>query len=161
MPIYGGGQERGLRSGTENVALIVALGEAARLAGQETTDLRGLRDELHDRLTGLLPGRVRLNGHPTRRLPNTLNISITGTSGRHILAATPEIAASTGSACHEGVDHPSPVLTAMGLPLERAASALRLTVGRRTTQSDLSRAAAAIAATALGTEPGTDNAVRS
>jgi cysteine desulfurase len=143
---YGGGQERGLRSGTENVALIVALGEAARLAERETGELRGLRDRLHERLTELLPGRVELNGHPNRRLPNTLNISIAGTSGRRILAATPEIAASTGSACHEGVDHPSPVLTAMGLPPERADSALRLTIGRRTTEPDVARAAKAIAA---------------
>jgi cysteine desulfurase len=146
--IYGGGQERGLRSGTENVALIVALGEAARLALQETPAPQALRDFLHQRLTELLPDRVHLNGHPTQRLPNTLNISIAGTSGRRILAATPEIGAATGSACHEGTDHPSPVLTAMGLPPERATAALRLTLGRWSTQPDLTRAAAAIAATA-------------
>lgn len=146
--IYGGGQERGLRSGTENVALIVALGEAARLAAREPADLQGLRDRLHERLGELLPGRVTLNGHPTRRLPNTLNVSITGASGRQLLAATPEIAASTGSACHEGVDLPSPVLTAMGMPAERAGAALRLTLGRWTTASDVTRAAKAIAAAA-------------
>ncbi len=148
---YGGGQERGLRSGTENVALIVALGEASRLAGQalqQTPTPQRLRDLLHERLTDLLPGRVHLNGHPTQRLANTLNVSITGTSGRRVLAATPEIAASTGSACHEGIDHPSPVLTAMGLPLERALAAVRLTLGRWTTQPDLTRAAEAIATAA-------------
>jgi cysteine desulfurase len=161
---YGGGQERGLRSGTENVALIVALGEAARLAGlalQETPALQGLRDLLHHRLSELLPGRVQLNGHPTQRLPNTLNISITATSGRRILAATPEIAASTGSACHEGIDHPSPVLTAMGLPPDRATAALRFTLGRWTTQPDLTQAAAAIAAAAAVTaEPAPGSAAR-
>jgi cysteine desulfurase len=150
--VYGGKQERGLRSGTENVAL----GEAARLAGQalsETPTLQGLRDLLHERLTELLPGRVHLNDHPTRRLPNTLNVSIAGTSGRRVLAAAPEVAASTGSACHEGIDHPSPVLTAMGLPPQRALSAVRLTLGRWTTQPDLTRAAAAIATAAVSAAP--------
>jgi cysteine desulfurase len=161
--IYGGGQEAGRRSGTENVALIVALGEATRLAGQalrETPTLQGLRDLLHDRLAELLPGRIQLNGHPTQRLANTLNISITATSGRHLLAAIPEIAASTGSACHEGIDHPSPVLTAMGLPSDRAIAALRLTLGRWTTEQDLIRAAKAISAAAISAEPATGSAAR-
>src|SRR5262249_51449571 len=76
---YGGGQEAGLRAGTENVAGIVGLGEACRLLtelGQETPRLRHLRDLLHDRLMRALPGRVELNGHPEERLPNTLNVSI-------------------------------------------------------------------------------------
>jgi cysteine desulfurase len=146
---YGGGQEAGRRSGTENVALIVALGQAARLADQalqETPALQGLRDLLQHRLSELLPGRTQLNGHPTRRLPNTLNVSISGTIGRDLLAATPEIAGSTGSACHEGTDHPSPVLSAMGLPPERAYSAVRLTLGRWSTRSDIDRTVAALTA---------------
>lgn len=146
--IYGGGQERGRRSGTENVALIAALGHAARLAREETPVPHQLRDRLHQLLIELLRGRVQLNGHPTHRLPNTLNISITGTLGREILAATPHIAASTGSACHEGIDHPSPVLTAMGLPADRARAAIRLTLGRWTTDHDITRAATALAAAA-------------
>lgn len=137
---YGGGQERGLRAGTENVALIVALGEAARIA-RDVPDLRPLRDLLHRRLEEALPGRVHLNGHPTERLPNTLNVSIDGLPGDELLAATPGVAASTGSACHEGVTEPSPVLTAMGIPPERARCALRLTLGRTTTAEEVARAA--------------------
>jgi cysteine desulfurase len=151
--IYGGGQERGLRAGTEPVALAVALGAAARLAAGELatgapTRIAGLRDLLHQRLAELLPGRVHLNGHPTHRLPGTLNVSITGTRGDRLLAATPGIAAATGSACHTGTPQPSPVLTAMGHRAERALAALRLTLGRWTSHEDVERAAAQIAATA-------------
>jgi cysteine desulfurase len=146
--VYGGGQERGVRSGTENVALIVALGQAARLALEETPMPHQLRDLLHQRLTESLPSRVHLNGHPTHRLPNTLNVSITGASGRAVLAAAPDIAASTGSACHEGIDRPSPVLTAMGLSSDRARAAIRLSLGRWTTDHDITRAATALVAAA-------------
>jgi cysteine desulfurase len=142
----GGVQEAGRRAGTENVALIVAIGHAAQLArtADETQTLQRLRDLLHHRLSQGLPGRVRLNGYPTHRLPNTLNISVDGTTGRRILAATPDIAASTGSACHEGIDRPSPVLAAMGMPTDRASSALRLTLGRWSTDTDIDHAATAL-----------------
>lgn len=150
--IRGGGQERGLRAGTENVALVVALGAAATIAAEEiqgsVTRLAGLRDRLHHRLAERLPGRVELNGHPTQRLPGTLNISIAGTRGRELLASIPGIAAATGSACHEGVDQPSAVLTAMGLTADRANAALRLTLGRWTTEAEVDRAADLIAARA-------------
>jgi cysteine desulfurase len=143
--VYGGGQEQGLRGGTENVALIAALGRAAQLALHDRrTDaqrIQRLRDLLFDQLDQHLPGRVHLNGHPTLRLPNTLNISIDGISANAFLSATPGIAASTGSACHEGDTRPSPVLIAMGLPVERALSALRLTLGRWTTSEDVIQAA--------------------
>ena len=147
--VYGGGQEAGRRSGTENVALIAALGHAAHLVTGLTDmpALRQRRDQLHSILTELLPERVQLNGHPTQRLPNTLNLSITGTTARQILASTPTIAASTGSACHEGIDQPSPVLTAMGLAARRANSALRLTLGRWTSEADVDTAATSISAT--------------
>lgn len=147
--IYGGGQERGRRAGTENAALIAAFGHATRLAAEkldaEATRLRTLRDLLHDQLLRMLPNRVRLNGHPDQRLPNTLNVSITGARGPDLLAASPDIAASTGSACHAGIDRPSPVLTAMGLPHDRAMSAIRLSVGRWTSEDDTRAAVAAIA----------------
>lgn len=151
--IAGGGQERGLRAGTEPVALAVALGTAAQLAAHDLATgalarIAELRDLLHQQLTELLPGRVHLNGHPTHRLPGTLNISITGTRGDQLLAATPGIAATTGSACHTGIPEPSPVLTAMGHPAERALAALRLTLGRWTTHQDIQQAAEQIAATA-------------
>ncbi|TDP91082.1 cysteine desulfurase family protein [Labedaea rhizosphaerae] len=144
--VHGGGQERGLRGGTENVALIAGLGEAARLCAaalpRETERLRALRDRLWTRLSEAVP--AELNGHPIERLPNTLNVSLTGTVGADVLAGAPEVAAATGSACHEGVDEPSPVLAAMGLPVERAKAALRLTVGRTTTAADVDAAAVAL-----------------
>lgn len=159
---HGGGQEHGLHAGTENVALIAALGAASRIAADSLPASAGrladLRDRLHQRLVELLPERVGLNGHPTHRLPGTLNISISNSRGSDVLAATPEIAAATGSACHEGIDEPSPVLTAMGQPPERAVAALRLSLGRWTTTTEVEEAARLIAAAvalldAVGVEP--------
>ncbi|WP_328767299.1 cysteine desulfurase family protein [Streptomyces sp. NBC_00286] len=142
--IYGGGQERGLRSGTENVALTAGLGAAAQLAVQELADggaqrIAALRDRLHTGLIARLPGRIHLNGPAAPRLPNTLNISIDGIRGHELLDAVPEIAASTGSACHSGDHRPSPVLSAMGLPETRSLAALRLSLGRWTTADDIDR----------------------
>ena len=77
---------------------------------------------------------MNLNGHPELRLPGTLNVSITGVRGDQLLAAIPAVAAATGSACHAGSTEPSPVLLAMGYDNDRAASALRLTLGRWTTR---------------------------
>jgi cysteine desulfurase len=153
--IYGGGQERGLRAGTENVALTAALGTAAELAARDLAGgaearLAALRDRLHTRLAAALPGRVELNGPPGRRLPTTLNISITGLRGHDLLAVTPGVAASTGSACHSGEYAPSPVLTAMGLDEARALAAVRLSVGRWTTEADIDAAASQLASAAIG-----------
>ena len=139
---YGGGQERGRRAGTENTALAVALGTAARLAVEDllhgAADRLGkLRDALHHGLEEALPGRVHLNGPQAARLPNTLNVSIDGSRGHEILAAAKAIAASTGSACHSGVHTPSPVLTAMGITPERALGAVRLSLGRWSTPADV------------------------
>ncbi|MEO3805237.1 cysteine desulfurase family protein [Nonomuraea sp. B1E8] len=152
--VYGGGQERGLRAGTENVALAVALGAAADLAAHDLATgaparIAHLRDDLHLRLDAALPGRVHLNGPAGRRLPNTLNISIDGTRGHDLLAAAPAVAASTGSACHSGTHAPSPVLSAMGLDTGRALSAVRLSLGRWSTSADIETAAAALINAAL------------
>ncbi|MFI7709333.1 cysteine desulfurase family protein [Nonomuraea sp. NPDC049480] len=147
--IHGGGQEAGLRSGTENIAFIVALGHAAELARQElpgsAVRLAALRDLLQRELERLLGERVQLNGHPTQRLPGTLNVSIAGVNARKLLAAIPQIAAATGSACHEGLDAPSPVLLAMGMSADRATAALRLSLGRWTSEPQVRRAADLIA----------------
>jgi cysteine desulfurase len=147
--IHGGSQERGLRAGTENVASVVAIGVAAQLAREdmavEEERLRELRDTLHDRLQRSVPG-LALNGHPERRLPNTLNVSFPGVIGQAVLDLTPEVAASTGSACHSGATEPSSVLVSMGLPLERALGAVRLSLGRWTTEDDVHRAARSLAA---------------
>ncbi len=131
--LVGAGHEHGLRPGTENVPHLVALGAAARLAREQLRDLpirlRSWRDALHDRLRQNIPG-LRLNGHPRERLPNTLNLSFPGVSGRDLLAACPNLAASVGSACHEEGDAVSGVLAAMGCNAERARGAVRLSLGR-------------------------------
>ena len=148
--IGGGGQEHGLRAGTENVAYAVGLGRAADLAAHaladgETARLTALRDHLEERLHELLPGRVHLNGHRTERLPNTLNVRIDGAPALALLAGVASVAASAGSACHSGEDRPSPVLTAMGIPEREALTALRLSVGRWTTTAEVEQAAEDIA----------------
>jgi cysteine desulfurase len=149
--IYGGGQENGRRAGTENIPYIVGLGTACELAEQQLSEshtrILSLRQMLHHRLDTLLPGRVHLNGHMTERLPNTLNASIDGVIGEEVLADTPELAASTGSACHEGNTDPSPVLMAMGFTRERALGALRLTLGRWSNEREIEQAAILLART--------------
>lgn len=143
--IGGGGQEHGLRAGTENVASAVGFGAAAALAAQslaegETQQLLTLRDRLEHRLDALLPGRVHLNGHPTQRLPNTANVRIDGVAAQGLLANLTEVVVSAGSACHAGRAEPSTVLTAMGLSTTQALSAIRLSFGRWTTTDEIDRA---------------------
>ena len=148
--IHGAGHEGGRRAGTENVPFIAGLGAACELARTEglanfAQKVRPLRDRLHELLLSAVPDLI-LNGHPEARLPNTLNVSVPGLLGRDILAACPEVSASTGSACHEGVDRPSPVLAAMGVSSEVALGALRLSLSLSTTREDVDRAAEAIVA---------------
>ena len=144
--LHGAGHEAGRRAGTENVPYAVGLGRACEIAvaalPAATEKLRALRDRLHARLREGLGDRVVLNGHPERRLPNTLNVSFAGHVGSELLQKVPGIAASTGSACHEGKVSQSPVLCAMGVPPEVGEGALRLTVGRFTTEEEMDRAAA-------------------
>ena len=106
----GAGHERGLRPGTENVASIVGLGAACELARRDldkvTTTVCALRDQLHTTLAAEIPG-LALNGHRDLRLPNTLNVRFPGATGGAVLEGAPEIAASTGSACHEGHERAS------------------------------------------------------
>ncbi|MFP4607890.1 MAG: cysteine desulfurase family protein, partial [Thiohalospira sp.] len=146
--LLGGGQERGLRPGTENVPHIVALGAAARHARTrreaDATRTAALRDRLHQRLAERIPGLL-LNGHAAERLPGTLHVSFPGVSGAELLTrCAGEVAASTGSACHSGKAGPSGLLGAMGLSPERAAGAVRLSVGHATTRGDVERAAEAL-----------------
>jgi cysteine desulfurase len=108
---------------------------------QATERLRRLRDRLWERLRAALGDRIVLNGHPEYRLPNTLNVNFVGHVGAELLQAVPEVAASTGSACHEGTVCLSPVLQAMGVPVELGRGAVRLTVGRFTTEEEIDRAA--------------------
>lgn len=143
--IHGAGQESGMRAGTENVPYTVGLGAACEIARNSLPsyqkDVKLLRDRLHAVIeTGLGKEGVRLNGHPERRLPNTLNLSIKGVVGEELLRWIPEIAASTGAACHAGSTEPSGVLLEMGLNRELALGALRLTLGRWSTREQINMA---------------------
>jgi len=137
--LHGAGHESGRRAGTENVLLDVGFGAAAELAADLawTQGVREQRDWLWAELQKAWGDRVVLNGHPTRRLPNTLSVSFVGRRGADILAALPEVAASTGSACHADEVTLSPVLEAMGVPLDVGAGAIRLSLGRMTTHAEV------------------------
>ena len=148
--LVGAGHETGMRPGTENVPAIAGLGEAARVVSTHDSthsrQLLQLRDQLHTRLAEAIPG-LELNGHPEQRLPNTLNLSFPGADGRSLLAhAADEVAASVGSACHEDDDTVSGVLGAMGIAAERASAAVRLSIGRTTSEAEIERAATALIA---------------
>jgi cysteine desulfurase len=142
--LLGAAHERGLRPGTENTAGIVGLGAACALARRdgerEGERQRALRDSLWQELRAAVPG-LRLNGHPEERLPNTLNVSFPAVRGSAVLAAAPRVAASTGSACHEGGERPSVVLLAMGVDEPTALGAVRLSLGRGTTREEIDEAA--------------------
>jgi cysteine desulfurase len=141
----GGGQERGRRSGTENTAGIVGLATALRLSVESmeraAAHCARLRDRLRDELARAISD-VSLNGHPTERLPNNLNLSFRGVDGESLLLNLDMhgIAASSGSACTAGSLDPSHVLTALGLSRELAQGSLRLSVGRGTTDAHIDRA---------------------
>jgi len=132
--LHGGGQERGWRGGTENVAAIVGFGKAAELARSELTvrrkHLLALRDQLEAGL-GLLPG-VTIFARHSERLPNTVQFSLAGIDGEALVMALDRrgIAVSSGSACASGAGEPSPVLLAMGVPRDQAKAAIRVSLGK-------------------------------
>ena len=142
--MHGGGQERGLRASTENVPGIVGLGKAAEIAqaemDAESKHLIRLRDKL---ITGLLERipQTRLNGHPTQRLPNNVNISIASVEGEALAVSLDleGIAVSTGSACSSEAMEPSHVLTAMGVPVELARGSVRFSLGKKNTDEEIDR----------------------
>ena len=140
--IAGGGQERERRSGTENVPAIVGLAEAVRLADSERDRASAHAVRLRDRLIRGIEERiegVRLNGHPTKRLPNNVNVSFENVEGEPILLGLDfaGICASSGSACSSASLEPSHVLTAIGLPADLAQGSLRITVGSDNTDEDV------------------------
>jgi cysteine desulfurase len=147
--LLGAGQERGRRPGTENVPYIVALGEACRVAGtmleRESKRLSALASSLFAALRRDIPGII-LVGHPTQRLPNTLNVLFPDASGRKILEQCRRVMASTGSACHADSEEPSATLTALGIARDQALGAVRLSLGRGTSKEDVADAAADLAA---------------
>ena len=137
--IHGAGHESGRRAGTENILLDVALGAACELAqswlGMES--VCQLRDLFWELLQARFGERVVLNGHPTERLPNTLNASFVAQLGSAVLSRLEGVAASTGSACHSGSVRLSPVLKAMNVPPEIGMGAVRFSLGRTTTREEI------------------------
>jgi cysteine desulfurase len=144
--IHGGGQERGRRSGTENVPAIVGFGKACEIAKEELKSqksevrIKAMRDRLHKGITDTID-RLRLNGHPEIRLPNTLNLSFEDVEGESLVMSLDleGIAVSTGSACSEGNVDPSHVLLAMGLSKQQASSSIRFSLGRFNEEKDVDR----------------------
>lgn len=142
--IYGGGQENGLRSGTENVSSIVGFGKACQLAKDNmqpnTLHLQNLRDELISEVVQQIP-HVTLNGHHQKRLPNNAHFTFLGVNGEDLIIKLDEngIAASTGSACSVRVQKESHVLKAMGFSHDQITGSLRLTVGMSNTESEIKR----------------------
>ena len=147
--ILGGGQEGGLRSGTENVPGIVGFGEACRIARERITSnhslTRSLRDRLVTRITGDIPS-VTLNGHPTSRLPGNAHLAFLGVSGEDLIIKLDEygIAASTGSACSVHTQKESHVLRAMDLSSDTIRGSLRLTLGPDNTHEEVDTVASAL-----------------
>ena len=138
--IYGGGHERGVRSGTLNVPYIVAFGEAARLAQAEMTEEAAKFRRWTMHMLGRLQtelGDVCLNGHPTDRLPHNLNVSIGGIKARALIPQLKGVALATGSACTSAEVKPSHVIQALGFGDGRAHSALRMSVGRFNTDEQI------------------------
>jgi cysteine desulfurase len=142
--MHGGEQEKRRRAGTENVPAIVGLGKAVELAGQEigkeAERLAYLRDKL---IKGLVEriDHIRLNGHPTKRLPNNINVSVDFVEGESMLLNLDleGVCASTGSACSSASLEPSHVLLALGLSPEQAHGSLRFTLGRENSEEDMER----------------------
>ncbi|MGE0223208.1 MAG: cysteine desulfurase family protein [Acetobacteraceae bacterium] len=150
LPLFsGGGQERGLRSGTLPAPLIIGLGEACRLAQAEMAEEAGriaaLRADLLDRLRPAIPGLV-VNGSLERRIPGNLNLTFPGASAAEMMARAPDLCMSTGSACSSAAVEPSYVLTALGISEADASRSLRIGIGRFTSPADIAFAAAALAA---------------
>ncbi len=137
--IHGAQHERGRRAGTESVLLATGLGAACALAMSDDHSQHAcrLRDRLWTQLRETFGDAVVLNGHPSLRLPTTLNVSFVGEIGADILARLDGVAASTGAACHSGRVEISPVLEAMGVPLEVGIGAIRFSVGRGTTDAEI------------------------
>jgi cysteine desulfurase len=148
--MHGAGQEMTKRAGTENVLEIVGLGMACEIAGRDleknTKHMQAMRDRLYE---GIRKGcdQIKVNGHPRKRLPNTLSISFRNLEANRILDAIgPEVAASAGAACHSDTVQISDVLKAMAVPLDWAKGTLRLTTGKMTTGEEVDRAARVICA---------------
>jgi cysteine desulfurase len=149
--LRGAGHERGLRPGTENVSGIAALGEACAIAAEDLELEAARQRALRDRLGAILgEGGFVIHGEGAERLPNTLNGRFPGVRGDALIARVPEVAFTTGSACHAGEVCASKILLAMGIPAADAIGAVRLSLGRLTTEEAIDRAGALLLAAARG-----------
>jgi cysteine desulfurase len=150
--VHGAGHESGRRAGTENVFLDVGLGTACALANGLVgmAPVQQLRELFWNCLKEKFGDGVVLNGHPTERLPNTLNVSFVGKVGAEILASMDDVAASTGSACHSGSVELSPVLKAMRIPRQVGMGAIRFSLGRTTTPEEIERVVSLLATALSG-----------
>jgi len=138
--IHGGGHERGLRSGTLNVSAIAGFGKAAEISGKRMYDDFEKQIVMRDRLTEIFLRRlphVYLNGHRTKRLPNTANICFEGVPASALIGRIRDVAVSTGSACSSATLQDSHVLKALGLTADRIKSSIRFSIGRMTTNEDI------------------------
>lgn len=137
--IHGALHESGQRAGTESVLLDAALGKACEISSRwiQNNSLKNLTDDFLSDLVNELGPRVILNGHPTKRLPNTLNVSFAGYLGHDLLQKLEGVAASTGSACHSGDIKLSPVLSAMNIDPAIGRGAIRFSLGRGTSRDDI------------------------
>ena len=145
--MHGANHEQNRRAGTENVIEMAGLGKACELIEENLAEYAGHMRAMRDRLeSGLLESEhdVRVNGHPDKRLPNTLSIAFRGVEADRVLASLPTVAASAGAACHSDQVEVSHVLAAMNVPTEYAMGTLRLTVGRFTTADEVDRAVSEI-----------------
>lgn len=147
--IHGAGHESCRRAGTENVIFDAALGKACEIAKDGLNDIKSsalaktpkeikdLTQYFYNKLKEKFGEKIQLNGHPEKRLPNTLNISFLGYNGHEVLGRLDNVAASTGSACHSGSTSISPVLKAMGVSEEAGRGAVRFSLGRYTTKNEI------------------------
>jgi cysteine desulfurase len=140
--LHGGSQERGKRSGTENIPYIVGFAKACEIAQRDlpslSEKLKNLSEAFWNKLQESIPD-IQLNGHPTQRIPNTLNISFPGCEAQSLIIALDlqGVAVAAGAACHSGAVSPSAVLSALGLSNEEALSAIRFSFGRENTMEDV------------------------
>ena len=145
--IHGAGHENGRRAGTESTLLAAALGQACILARDLSPmrEITALRDHFWTRLKEHFGDGIVLNGHTEHRLPNTLNVAFVGRVSTDVLAGLDGVAASTGSACHAGKIELSPVLAAMGVPEKIGMGAVRFSLGRQTTDTEIEAVVAQLA----------------
>ena len=160
--IFGADHERGWRAGTENVLEIVGLGKACELArnnlAQRAEHMQSLRDRLYEALAARFPD-LRLNGHPQKRLPNTLSLSFRGIEANAILSELSDVAASAGAACHADEVTMSPTLEAMRVPVEYAMGTLRFSTGALLTEAEVDRASNSIIRVVTRLRPAAGQAV--